>query len=125
VNVSIYAALMELKVVGVRLELVLIVVATDANRDDLASVYAEGASILDDYTASLAAVHKGNMQREPDAKQMPRRETRSSSVTLALDRRHVRVAIAGGHADRGGLVDPREILCAQLDLGGGNVLLQV
>ncbi len=45
----------ELEVVGARLELVLIVVAADPDRDDLASVYPEGASILDDHTASLAA----------------------------------------------------------------------
>src|SRR2546428_5255233 len=43
----------------------------------------------------------------------------------AVDRGHVRVALAGGRALREGALEPLELVLREVDLQGGDVLLEV
>src|SRR5450759_609056 len=67
----------------------------------------------------------GTRRGSVDSAPSEARSTTARPVPLDVDVRHVRVAIARGHAAGRGLVDARQVLLAELDLHGRHVLLQV
>src|SRR5450830_1053276 len=75
---------------------------------------------------SRAGADSSHVQAKKGASRRGRaRLTTARPAPLDVDVRHVRVAIARGHAAGLGLVDARQVLLAELDLHGRHVLLQV